>query len=168
MEDIRKASYSWTNPELLLPSLASLNGLDYMTQMKEGSIPPPPMAVIMGFEIADIQPGVAVFRYAPQEAHLNPLGVIHGGLACTLLDTALGCAAHTTLPLGTSYTSIEIDVKYLRSFVPGAQPVTATGRVIKGGRRVIFAEGEIVNGDGKRIASATSSFLVLPIGDGQA
>jgi uncharacterized protein (TIGR00369 family) len=164
MDDIRTVSTSWTDPRTALPSLASLGGLEYLTRVMEGSLPAPPMAAVLGFEILEVQPGLAVFTYRPQEAHLNPLGVIHGGLACTLLDTALGCAAHTTLPAGTSYTSIEIDVKYFRSMAPGDAPVTATARVMKAGRRVIFAQGEITNSAGDALAAATSSFLVTAPG----
>jgi uncharacterized protein (TIGR00369 family) len=89
--------------------------------------------------------------------------VVHGGLVCTLLDTVAGCAVHTTLPAGFGYTSIELKVNYLRAVHLTSGPLTAVGTVVKPGRRVAFAEGEVYDAAGKVVATATSSLLVFPI-----
>lgn len=86
-------------------------------------------------ELADVGHGTVVFTCRPDESHCNPLGTVHGGLVSTLLDSALGCAAHTTLPAGTGYTSIEITVNYLRPVQIGGL-LTCTGRVTKPGRQL--------------------------------
>jgi uncharacterized protein (TIGR00369 family) len=89
---------------------------------------------------------------------------VHGGLVCTLLDSAVGCATHTTLPAGTGYTSIEIKVNYLRPVTRDSGPLTCVGRVTKPGSRVTFAEGEVTDNTGRTVATATSTLLVFPIG----
>ena len=87
--------------------------------MIEGRLPPPPIAQTLGFTLARIADGEAWFTCEPHESHYNPIGMVHGGLVCTLLDSALGCAVHTQLPAGVGYTSIEIKVSYLRAVTPG-------------------------------------------------
>ena len=89
-------------------------GLDYVRAIQSGEIPPPPIAVVMNFSIAELEEGRAVFIGEPGEEHYNPIGVVHGGYASTILDSALGCAVHTTCPAGVGYTSQTLEVKYLR------------------------------------------------------
>ena len=98
------------------------------------------------------------------ESVYNPIGVVHGGLVCTLLDTVAGCAVHTTLPPGVAYTSIELKVNYLRAVHAHSGPLTAIGRVVKPGRRVAFAEGEVLDAPGRVGRDGVqSSLLVFPI-----
>jgi uncharacterized protein (TIGR00369 family) len=156
------ATYSWVDPAVGLAQLAQLSGLDYLTGILDGHIPEPPIAVLMGMDIESVVEGEVTFVANPTQAHFNPLGTIHGGLACTVLDTVLGCAAHSTLPAGIGYTSIDITVSYVRPIQPSAAPLRATGRVRKGGSRVIFAEAELVDREGRLLATATSSLLVFP------
>jgi uncharacterized protein (TIGR00369 family) len=89
--------------------------------------------------------------------------LVHGGFVCTLLDSALGCAAHSTLPAGAGYTSIEITISSPGPVSADNGPLTCTGRVIKPGRRAIFAEGEVVDKEGKTVATASGSLLVFPL-----
>ena len=97
------------------------------------------------------------------ESVYTPIGVVHGGLVCTMLDTVAGCAVHTTLPAGVGYTSIELEVSYLPAVHVGSGPLTAIGRVVKPGRRVAFAEGEVLDAAGRTVATASSSLLVFPL-----
>jgi len=161
LEPTDSTTISWVDPSVALPRLAELSGLDYLTAILDGELPPPPISQLMGFVAVAFSHGEAVFECSPTTAHYNPLGVVHGGLACTLLDTVLGCAAHTTLPAGVGYTSVDLNVVYLRPILPGNGPLRATGRVRKGGRRVIFSEGELVGADGAVLATGTSSLLVI-------
>ena len=114
-----------------------------------------------GFTLVEVREGFAVFECEPAEFHYNPIGAVHGGLACTLLDSALGCAGHTTLAAGVGYTSVDLNVRYLRPITHASGLLRATGRVVKPGRRVIFTEGELTDAAGRVVASATSSLLVL-------
>jgi uncharacterized protein (TIGR00369 family) len=106
-------------------------------------------------------PGVAVFQGKPMLRHYNPLGTVHGGWFCTLLDSALGCAVHTTLPAGKGYTTLEIKVNMVRPLTDAVPLVRAEGKVIHAGRQVATAEGQIVGPDGKIYAHATTTCLIF-------
>ena len=142
-------------------ALVELDGLSALRAVMTGELPPPPMAALMGMELLEVDAGRALFAATPGPQHYNPLGTVHGGLAATLIDSATGCAVHTTLPAGTAYTSIEIKVSYLRAITVDTGPVTVTGRVTKPGRRVAFADGEARDGEGRLLATAQSSLLVM-------
>jgi uncharacterized protein (TIGR00369 family) len=152
---------NWADPLETRDRVARLSGLEAMRALRDGLIPPPPIAETMNFTLTEAEPGRAVFECRPGFEHYNPIGMVHGGLACTLLDTVTGCAAHTTLEAGRGYTSIEISVKYLRPIQADGGVLTAVGTVTKPGRRVIFAEGTIVDEAGRLLATASSSLLVL-------
>jgi uncharacterized protein (TIGR00369 family) len=109
----------------------------------------------------EVDEGRVVFECEPDQSSYNPIGVVHGGLVCTLADTVAGCAVHTTLERGWGYTSIDISVSYLRPVTSESGALRATGRVTKRGRRVAFAAAEIVDGEGRPVATATSSCLVM-------
>ncbi len=147
-----------------MPPLAAsrgMDGLSYIRAMIAGEFPPPPIARLLNFWLVSAEPGEAFFECEPGEHHYNPLGMVHGGLACTLLDSVVGCAGHTTLPAGVGYTSIDLNVSYLRPILATTSLLRARGRVVKGGRRVIFTEGVLEDASGTPLATATSSLLVL-------
>ena len=157
----RSKTFTWSDPAEALAKAAGLSGLEAMQAIRDGALPAPPMAVLMNCDITEVEPGRVVFTCTPGEEHYNPLGTVHGGLACTLLDTVVGCAAHTTLDAGAGYTSIELKASYLRPITLASGTLTATGWVVKGGRRIIFADGEIHDEHGNLVATASSSLLVL-------
>lgn len=160
----RETTVTWSDPSEGLALLPTLDGIDYLRKMAAGEIPGAPIGSHMGMEITEVGEGTVTFSCHPDESHYNPIGMVHGGLVCTLLDSVLGCAAHTTLPKGTGYTSIELKVNYLRPVTADSGPLVATGRVVKPGRRVIFSEGEVVDNKGKTVATASGSLLVFPLG----
>jgi uncharacterized protein (TIGR00369 family) len=153
--------FSWVDPAQVLAQTAKLSGLEYMQGLRDGTIPEPPIAVLMQFRPIEVEPGKVVFECTPSDAHYNPIGMVHGGLVCTVLDTATGCAAHSTLPAGVGYTSVEIKVNYLRPVLADTGVLIATGQVIKGGNRVIFAEGNVTTSAGDLVATASSTLLVV-------
>ncbi|MGO2024468.1 MULTISPECIES: PaaI family thioesterase [Brevibacterium] len=159
----RETTVTWTDPSQGLSLLPTMDGIDFLSKMAAGEIPGPPIGAHMGMEIAEVGEGTVTFGCQPDESHYNPIGMVHGGLVCTLLDSVLGCAVHTTLPKGTGYTSIEIKVNYLRPVSENSGPLIATGRVTKSGRRVAFAEGEVVDNKGKTVATASGSLLIFPL-----
>jgi len=139
-----------------------LSGLDYMRLLIEGDIPAPPISALMDFTLVSVDEGEAVFRGIPGEQHLNPLGGVHGGFAATLLDSALGCAVHTTLPAGVSYSTLELSVNLVRGITPATGPVIATGRTLHTGRRTATAEAQLVAEDGGALlAHGTTTCLIL-------
>ncbi|MFE7844621.1 PaaI family thioesterase [Microbacterium sp. NPDC057407] len=157
----RTRTFEWADPGPPLAASRELDGLSYLRALIAGEFPPPPIARLLDFTMVAAEPGEAVFECEPREFHYNVLGVVHGGVACTLLDTVVGCAAHTTLPAGVGYTSIDLSVSYLRPILATSGLLRARGRVVKGGSRVIFAEGVIEDASGTPLATATSSLLVI-------
>ena len=150
----------WHDPAATLALSAGMSGMDYLTAMKDGSLPWTPVGVTTAMRVASLAAGDITFACTADPSFLNPIGVIHGGLISTLLDSACGCAVHTTLPAGTGNTSIELKVSFLRAAMPGDE-LLAHGWVVKPGRRVAFAEATLTNGEGKLVATATSSLLIM-------
>jgi acyl-coenzyme A thioesterase PaaI-like protein len=103
------------NPLAIAAAAAEMDGLTFLRAMAAGEIPPAPIATLLDFaDIPELEEGRIVFRGVPNEHHYNPIGVVHGGYAMTLLDSAMGCAVHSTLPAGTAYTSLEVKVNFVR------------------------------------------------------
>ena len=159
----RSRTVSWHDPLITAAGALERSGLETLEAVRDGILPPPPIAMLMQFDIRALEEGRVEFTCQVDEAVYNPIGVVHGGLVCTLLDTVAGCAVHTTLPKGVAYTSIELKVSYLRAVHASSGPLTAIGRVLKPGRRVAFAEGEVLDAQGRSVATASSSLLVFPI-----
>jgi uncharacterized protein (TIGR00369 family) len=141
--------------------VAPLSGLAQMQALLRGELPYPHIADTMDFFIVEVGPGRAVFQGLPQTRHLNPMGTVHGGWYATLLDSAVGCAVHTTMPAGRAYTTAELSVNLVRGAVPGREPLRAIGQVIHSGRQLATAEGRIVDAAGKVYAHATTTCLVF-------
>lgn len=148
-------------PGLALDDLATMTGLDVMQAVARGDLPPPGIAVTLGMMPVEIEDGLCTFELSPDERMTNPLGTIHGGIAATILDSCMGCAVHTTLPPGVGYTTSQLNVHYLRAMMPGMGTVRATGTVLHRGRKQSTAEGKLYSADGKLIAHATTTCLIL-------
>lgn len=153
---------TWHDPAPALELVRTLSGYDYLHGMLVGEIPPPPIAELLGMKAVGLARGEVTFTLEPHPSHFNPIGGVHGGILCTALDTVTGCAAHSTLEAGWGYTSIDINVSYLRGVGMDSGVITFTGRVTKPGRRVIFTSAEGVDAAGNLVATATSSLLVMP------
>jgi uncharacterized protein (TIGR00369 family) len=167
---------SWNEEEaavrsrLLPPGVAprsqvfGMTGMEVFEAIFAGQLPPAPIGDSLDFIPLHMAPGVAVFQGRPQLRHYNPLGTVHGGWFCTLLDSAVGCAVHTTLPAGKGYTTLEIKVNMLRALTDAVPLVQAQGRVVHAGRQVATAEGRIVGPDGKLYAHATTTCMIFDHG----
>ncbi len=155
---------TWYDPMITAKTLFELSGLEAMAAVRDGVVAPPPIATHFDFRVLDIEEGKVSFGCTPDRSAYNPIGMVHGGLVCTLLDTVIGCAVHTTLPARVGYTSIEIKVNYLRPVHTGVE-LLARGWVIKPGRRVAFADAEVLGADGKQVATASGSCLIMPAPD---
>lgn len=141
--------------------LMSTTGLEAMQLLVKGQHGAPSIAKTLGFTLAEVEEGKAVFIGEPSDRVLNPLGIVHGGFALTLIDSCTGCAAHTTLPAGVGYTTIETKVNFVRAITPATGPVRAEGRVVARGRTIITAEGTLTDSKGKLLAHGTSTLMVL-------
>jgi uncharacterized protein (TIGR00369 family) len=143
------------------------DGIGFLRAIAGGELPPPPIADLLGFDIRAIEPGAVTFAMQPRLEHYNPLGMVHGGVSATLLDTVIGCAVQTKLSRGTGYTTLDLQVRYLRPVSVRTGTVLATGTVVHLGRRTATAEARLIQEDtGRLLATATSSLLVMSAGVG--
>ncbi len=142
--------------------IARLSGLEVMQLIATGHLPPPPIATLLGMDIEEVGDGFATFVLEPDARMLNPIGSVHGGIAATLLDSCMGCAVHTTLPAGASYTTAQLNLHYLRSMQPGMGAVRATGTVLHRGRTQSTAEAKLLDAEGRLLAHGTTTCLVFP------
>jgi uncharacterized protein (TIGR00369 family) len=138
-----------------------LSGLEVLAEVVAGRLPQSPMAGTLGFALVEVEVGRAVFEGVPGAHVTNPAGAVHGGWALTLIDSAAGCAAHSTLEPGVRYVTVETKGNLTRPIVPGMGVLRCEGRVVQGGRRVILAEATLRDGGGKVLAHGTSTLLVL-------
>jgi uncharacterized protein (TIGR00369 family) len=159
----RSKTVTWHSPGPSTAKGLSMSGIDYLRAMVDGDLPQPPIAGLMEFDITEVEPGRVVFTCTPDESAYNPIGAIHGGLLCTLLDSVTGCAVHSTLPQGKGYTSVEIKVNYLKAVRLSSGVLTATGTVVKAGSRVGFAEGVVTDASGAVVATASSTLLIFDV-----
>ena len=139
-----------------------MSGLEFIAAVRDGDLPPAPIQDLLGFDLVESSEGRTVFALLPEERHYNPIGAVHGGVAATLLDSAMGAAVHTTLPLGSAYSTLETKFNLVRAITADTGEIRAEGVVIHRGRRVATAEGRITRAsDGKLLAHGTSTCLVI-------
>jgi uncharacterized protein (TIGR00369 family) len=162
-EATRTRLLTWQDPLESVAAAAGLSGLDYLRKITAGEIPPPPIAVTLNFAMVSVDRGAAAFEGQPGEEHYNPIGVVHGGYAATLLDSALGCAVHTTLEVGEAYTTLTLEAKFVRPITRDTGTVRASAEVVHRGRRQATSEGTLIDAaNGKLLAHATSTCMVIP------
>lgn len=143
------------------PDPATLTGRELLQAGIEGKLPLAPISTVMNFRLVEIGDGVAVFEGDPGPQHLNPLGSVHGGWALTLIDSACGCAAHSTLPAGVGYTTVETKVNFTRAIRPDGATLRTEGRVVSRGRTIVTTEARILDRQGRLVAHGTSTLMVL-------
>ena len=136
-------------------------GLDQIRALMHGTSTYRGIAHLLDFKAVEVEEGFVVFEGHPSKAVYNPIGSVHGGYAATLLDSAMGCAVHTMLKAGQGYTTLELKVAYHRAMSDASGPVRAEGKVISLGRKAAFAEGRLVDKNGKLCSSATTTCLVF-------
>lgn len=157
----RTRTFSWADPRALAEAGRGLSGLEYLRKIVDGELPGPPISALMDFSIVELSEGRAVFAVQPAEYHYNPIGVVHGGLAATLLDSAMGCAVHSMLPAGAGYTTLEIKVNFVRPMTADTGKVLCEANVIHVGGRTATAEGRVVDENGKLYAHATTTCIIF-------
>ena len=159
------------DPMALAQKAATMSGLEFFEPWlgREDMPPPPPIVVMLGIEWVELESGRAVISLEPATWMVNPIGVIHGGIAATLLDTVLACAIHSTLPAGTGYATSDLHIRFLRALTTDTGRVIATGTVVHSGRRHATAEGRVeVEATGKLIATGTTGCTILQLSQGRS
>jgi uncharacterized protein (TIGR00369 family) len=138
-----------------------LEGIEYIRRVFGGELPAPPISELVGFRGVEFERGRAVFEMTPGPQHYNPIGSVHGGVALTLLDSAMGCAIHTLLEAGVGYTTLEVKANFVRPITAETGLVRCEGTVIHAGGRVATAEGRVLDAAGKLLAHGTTTCLIL-------
>jgi len=146
-----------------LDQVKHLSGLEFLQGILEGRFPPPLIGAALKFELVEVEHGRAVFEGTPEFGFYNPIGVVHGGYAATLLDSCMGCAVHAGLPAGQAYTTLEFKINFVRAITDQTGRVRAEGRVLHPGNRAATAEGNLYDVRGKLLAHGTTTCLVFPI-----
>ena len=157
----RKRTVSWNDPMVGAAAARNMSGLDYLRAIETGEISPPPMAQLLGFRLRRVDSGHAVFELEPAEYHYNPIGMVQGGVASTVLDSAMGCAVHSSLPAGTGYSTLELKVNFIRPLSTQTGTLQCEASVIHTGGRIATAQGKLVDKDGKLYAHGTTTCIIF-------
>ena len=150
--------YGVVTPDIL----TSYDGLAFLKAIIDGTVPNPPISETLGFHLAEVDKGRAVFEGLPEYRHYNPIGTVHGGLAATLLDSALGCAIFSTLAKGEAWTTLELKLNLVRPITADTGVIRAEGRIIHRGRTVATSEGTVKDRAGKLYAHASTTCMIFP------
>ena len=156
----RTRTVTWQDPSAGAEAAMMLTGIEWLRAMSRREAPPPPLADVLGFKFEKIESGEVTVTLEPEEFHYNPMGVLHGGMAATLFDSALGCAVQSLLPPGYIAPTMQLQVSYVRSITVQTGKVFCTGKVIHMGKKSATAEGRIIDTDGKLYAHSTGTFIL--------
>lgn len=144
-----------------MADIARYSGLELMHRIMDGTYKPPSIGGALDFVLTEAEEGRVIFTGWPSEAHLNPMGTVHGGWAATIMDSALACAVHTTCLPGEASTTVEFKVNLVRPILPGMGELTCEGRVVHRGRTLAVSEATLRGPDGKTLAFGTETCNIL-------
>ncbi|MET7384511.1 PaaI family thioesterase [Streptomyces sp. NPDC005529] len=159
----RSRTYDWEDPAVSAAAVGHYSGLDFLREVQAGRLPAPPITATLGMTLDEVEHGRAVFSLIPGEEHYNPIGSVHGGVYATLLDSAAGCAVQSVLPPAMGYTSLDLNVKFLRPVTVDTGRIRAVGTVLNSGRRTALAQAELLDEADRLLAHTTSSCLLFPV-----
>ena len=158
---VRTHTVSWTDPAQSRFRGRGLNGYERLVAMQRGELAPPPAIALLGLELERVEPGTTVFSMTADEVHENPMGTMHGGIVATLVDTAMGCALSSLLPVDAGFTTLELKINFVRAITQATGRVHAEGSVVHSGGRVATIEARVHDDSGALYAHATSTCLIL-------
>ncbi|OLB77100.1 MAG: aromatic compound degradation protein PaaI [Actinobacteria bacterium 13_2_20CM_2_71_6] len=161
---VRSRTFTWSDPAIHAGQLGQRSGLALLRAMVDGELPPPPVLRMLGVDGIEVEEGRILVYLTPQEFHYNPLGTVHGGVLATVLDTATGCAVHSTLPERVGYTSVDLSTKFLRPVTVESGRLRCEGTILSRGRRTALAQATITDAAGRLAAHATSTCLLFDLG----
>ena len=142
--------------------LVSYSGLDFLQAIVDGKLPNPPICKVLNFHLAEVGERRVAFEGTPDGSFYNPIGTVHGGLAATLLDSALGCAIFSTLKKGEAWTTLELKLNLVRPITADTGLIRAEGHLIHRGRTVATSDGTLKDRAGKLLAHATTTCMIFP------
>lgn len=157
----RTRTYEWEDPMIGATQAREMDGLSYLHAMMEGKLPRPPISATLNFILTEASNGLAIFTGEPAEYHYNPIGLVHGGLACTLLDSAMGCAVQTKLSAGVGYTTLDVHINMIRALTKDTGPIRCIGEVIHVGRSTATAQARLLDSKDKLYAHGTTTCMIF-------
>lgn len=157
----RSLQVTWEDPAPAAREARQMSGLEYLRSIAAGRFPAPPIARLLGYALVEVDEGRAVFEVTPGEKHYNPIGLVHGGLLATVLDSAMGCAIHSVLPAGIGYSTLEIKVNYTRPALVGTGLLRCEARIVHRGKQTATAEGAVRDAQGRVYAHGTTTCLIM-------
>lgn len=157
----RSLTVSWQDPLQMAQAARAMAGIDFLRGVRDGTIQAAPIQELVGMKLVEVDPGRAVWEVVPAEQHYNPIGTVHAGIAATLLDSAMACAVHSTIPLGKGYTTLEFKINMVRAVTVKAGVLRAIGKVIHGGKTTATAEGRLEDASGALYAHASTTCIIL-------
>ncbi len=159
----RERRYAWIETAGAAEIAAELSGLEFLQAYRDGRVPACSMQATLDYELVEVADGLAIFRGRARDFMLNPSGTVHGGFAASMLDSAMGCAVHSTLPKGRSYTTLEFKINLVRPLSAAGAELRAEGRVLYRGRRIATAEGRILDDEDRLYVHGTTTCLVFDL-----
>ena len=158
---LRVRVVEWQAPGPVAKAAMPMSGIEAMRAIRDGVLPPPPMAKLIGFRMAVVDEGRIVMELDPHESLENTIGLLHGATAAALLDTAMGCAISTVLPAGQTSVTLDLKLTYLRPLSVRSGTISAEGKIIKLGRQTSYTEGFVRDGKGNLAVHATATFSMI-------
>lgn len=157
----RSLTVCWQDPLQMAQAARAMAGIDFLRGVRDGTIQAAPIQELVGMKLVEVDPGRAVWEVVPAEQHYNPIGTVHAGIAATLLDSAMACAVHSTIPLGKGYTTLEFKINMVRAVTVKSGVLRAIGKVIHGGKTTATAEGRLEDASGALYAHASTTCIIL-------
>jgi uncharacterized protein (TIGR00369 family) len=164
MDDDRSRKFNWVDPHPALDVARKVGGLEYTRMVMRGEVPPAPVCELVGFRFVLAEPGEIGIEFDPAEYHYNVIGSVHGGITCTLLDSAMSIAVHTALPADHGFATLQLNTHFVRPITVGTGLTRCEGKVTYSGTRIATAEGRLVDANGKLYAHGTATCMTFPLG----
>jgi uncharacterized protein (TIGR00369 family) len=161
IENARERVVRWEDPLASLAAIQGMTGLEALRAVVTGKVPPPPIAMLMNIRLTEADEGRVVFEGDPGEEHYNPIGLVHGGFALTIMDSSLGCSIHSALPANTGYATTDIQVRLVRPISKDTGHVRCEAKVQHIGRTIGIAEATLVDANGKLLATGTTACAIM-------
>jgi uncharacterized protein (TIGR00369 family) len=160
----RTRTFTWVDPLMAAGVARKVGGLEYTRMVMRGETPLPPICELVGFRFVRVEPGEIGIEFDPKEYHYNAIATVHGGIPCTLLDSAMSCAVYTAIPVDHGFTTLQVNINFVRQIVVGTGVMRCDGKVAFGGSRIATAEARLVDAKGKLYAHGTTTCMTFPLG----
>jgi uncharacterized protein (TIGR00369 family) len=162
-DQLRTHTFTWRDPAIAMAAARSMSGREYLEALRDGIVPPPPMVALMGISLVEVHDGRVVFEAHPREYLYNGIGLVHGGFAATMFDSAIGCAAITMVPHDRMAVTLDLQVRYFKPLTVKTGLVRCEGTIINVGRTTASAQGRMTDASGRLYGHATSTLALVPI-----